>query len=142
MADKTTTAKWARWQWSKGLGRWHRLFTDGDLTKTACSAPRKSGSHVASTTAERPENGPVCPVCDSLDSILNKVMAGTLTDAIATTTIAAPMPLAPVGMCICGCDKSDEAVAYRAALAEWTENERARKSAAFDAFMATKAVAA
>ena len=45
------SATWARWKWSRGLGRWHRLFADGDFSKTACSAPRKTNAHLAEQTA-------------------------------------------------------------------------------------------
>lgn len=139
MTELTT---WARWQWPhKGLGRWHRLFADGDLTKTACQSPRSGPDHVAAESTSRPTSGSICMVCSNLDDILQRVMAGKLTDAVATTT--APMtlperPLAPVGMaCGCGCDKSEAAVAYRLELAAWEEETRAIKRAQFEAYVET-----
>lgn len=143
-AKSSKPAQWARWRWSNGLGRWHRLFTDGDLSKTACGSKRKSDAHVAEQTAERPGGGNVCPVCRDLDDILRKVMTGQLTDLVAgaapvlTVPAAAERPLAPVGVCTCGCVRSDEVVAYRAALAAWEDAERLRKQAEFEAFLASQ----
>lgn len=114
MASNTNVpanTSWARWQWSKGLGRWHALFVDGDLTKTACSSPRKNGHHVAAVAAARPADGPLCPTCKALDDIVEKSKAGQMTDAVATTKIAAPAVekiAVPAGACLCGaasCDK-------------------------------------
>lgn len=124
MADQknpTTLAKWARWKWSHGIGRWHRLFTDGDLTKAACGSKRKSDRHVAEQTASKPTDGAICPVCEALDMLLDAVMTGKLTDAVSDkplTVPAIPEPvLVPAGICICGsagCDKG-EAVELRKA---------------------------
>lgn len=144
-SDKAPATTWARWSWShKGLGRWHRLAVDGDLTKTACSSPRKSQEHVAATTSATPTAGPVCPTCKSLDDLLQRVMSGALTDAIATTTVpAAPEKvLVPAGMCVCGCDKSDEAVAVRKAIEAQAEAEAFARAAAFEAFLQAKGTVA
>jgi len=151
MAGTTT---WARWAWSNGLGRWHRLFTDGDLTKTACGSRRAGPKHVAKQTSTTPTSGPICKVCKDLDDLLQKVMTGKLTDAVAgkesTITLpatevkelvptgAAAKPEPPEGICTCGCDQSDEARAYKAAVADWEASERARKQAEFEAFLAKR----
>lgn len=155
MADKTTPAKatWARWNWAKGFGRGHRLFADGDLTKTACSSPRKNATHTAvKTYGQRPADGPICPTCKSLDDLLAKVMTGAC-DAISTTKVevtAAPAEkiAVPAGACFCGAAKCDMGGVreIRLALAEQAKAdaaaERLAKEAAFEAFLATKGTVA
>lgn len=147
--DKTF-AKWARWQWSKGMGRWHRLFTDGDLTKTACQTPRKSSKHAAVETSATPAGGPVCPTCDLFDQLHQKLV--NTSDAIATTTIEVALPVAapvatgepvlPEGLCACGCVKSDLWADWKRDHDAWVAAEHDRKVAAFEAFLAKGAVAA
>lgn len=161
---QNSSARWARWEWSKvKRGRWHRLFADGDLAKTACGAARKNSKHVAVETAGQPTGGKVCETCALFDGLHQKLvtvtdviakaptftLADILADAPATTVTAqvAPQatdgrPVAPKGYCPCGCDQSDEARAYRAALADWERAERERKEAEFAAFLQGKAVAA
>lgn len=159
---QSSSARWARWEWSKvKRGRWHRLFTDGDLTKTACQTPRKNAKHAAVQTAGQPTGGAVCETCALFDSLHDKLVATT--DAISTVKVgtfsladiltAAPVtaqaapqatdgrPVAPQGICTCGCDQSDEARAYRKALAEWQDAEKARKQAEFEVYLEKQAVA-
>lgn len=149
MATSPTSAKatWARWNWSKGFGRGHRLFADGDLTKTACNSPRKSATHTAvKTYTQRPTDGSNCPVCVSLDDLLQKVMTGALTDAVATTKVAVtiPEPIAvPAGACLCGSARCDMGGVreIRAAIAAREAEIAAAKSAAaeagFEAYLAS-----
>jgi hypothetical protein len=159
MNESTSSARWARWEWAgKKLGRWHRLFTDGDLTKTACQTPRKDAKHSAVQTAGQPTGGAVCPTCSLFDSLHKKLV--TTTDAVATDSIptftladiltAAPVasqatdgrPVAPAGICGCGCQQSDVARAYRTELKVWEAAEAARKQAEFETYLAAKAVVA
>lgn len=139
-----TKAKWARWEWSKGKGRWHRLFTDGDLTKTACQTPRKSASHTAVETAMEPGK-PVCPTCDLFEQLREKFV--NQTDAIATTTVPVAVPdpvLVPAGVCICGaaaCNTA-EAIAIREAIAQREALVSAVRHAEFDALVASGQVVA
>lgn len=148
-----SSAKWARWAWSKKIGRWHRLFADGDLTKTACQTPRKDAKHSAVQTGEQPSGGAVCPSCSLFEEMRAKL--GQVTDAIAkapTFTLAdilaaAPVaaqaapqptdgrPVAPEGYCGCGCQQGDEARAYRAELKAWEASEATRKQAEFAAYL-------
>lgn len=157
MASKNSVpsnAQWARWQWSKGLGRWHRLFADGDLTKTACGSPRKDGQHVAAVSAAQPSGGSLCPTCKWIVE-LNDKLHGT-TDAIATDKItvgvkspsATPIPSlvpvgisVPVGACLCGAAKCDQGGIRDIRLAVEAQ-KRADAEAGFAAFLASKAVAA
>lgn len=140
--DELTT--WARWQWPhKGLGRWHRLFADGDLTKTACSSPRSGPDHVAAQSTTRPTSGAICMTCSMLDALAERSM--TDTDAVATSVVELVLPerpLQPVNLaCICGCVKSDEFVAYKAELEAWEAECAAVKRAQFEAYVAAEAVA-
>lgn len=137
-------AKWARWQWSKGLGRAHRLFNDGDLTKTACQKPRKSASHAAVETFASKPAAPVCPTCELFDQLHEKFVATT--DAIATTTITVSTPepvLMPAGVCICGAAScnTEAAVAVRAQIAAYEVALSAARHAEFEALVASGQVA-
>lgn len=153
MADKTTSAKWARWQWSKGLGRAHRLFHDGDLTKTACQTPRKDAKHAAVTTyAAKPASGPICSTCQLFDQLHEKLV--NTTDVIATTTVETTVPAEPVPAgttepalpasvsCGCGCIRSDAFVAWKAEHDAWLDAEKVRKNAEFEAMLASKGTVA
>lgn len=147
MSEKNTkAATWAQWRWHRGLGRWHRLFTDGDLSRTACDTPRKNGAHLAEQTAAKP-SGTICPICDALDTILSKVMSGEMTDAVATTTVTVTVPdpiLVPAGVCVCGAAhcNTEEAIALRVEIDAREQAIRAAKEAAFEAFVASQAVLA
>lgn len=145
MATTTTSAKWARWNWSKGMGRGHRLFTDGDLTKTACQTPRKNAKHAAvKTYASKPTDGPICPTCELFDALHQKFVQTT--DTLTLVGVAAgptAEPQLPAEVpCGCGCVKSEAFVAWKQAHDAWLDSERERKSAAFEAFIASKATVA
>jgi hypothetical protein len=164
MASKNvvpSNAQWARWNWShKGLGRWHRLFADGDLTKTACGSPRKDGQHAAAVAASKPTSGPMCPTCKwivELDEKMHgvtdaisdqQVMAGIETPAEAPLPALAPVGarpadvVVPQGVCVCGCDKSDAAIAFRAKIAARRAEQRAFDEAQVAAILAARKTAA
>lgn len=149
-ADTTKGAQWARWNWAhKGLGRWHRLFTDGDLTKTACQSPRRDGMHIAATTATTPENGPMCPTCKWVNDLHTKLVKTT--DAISDTKVPvtvgggerpADIPV-PVGVCVCGaagCNTPD-VIALREKITVRRAEQRAYDEAQVAAILAGRQMA-
>jgi hypothetical protein len=158
------SSKWARWDWGKeGLGRWHAVVATGEgqtpdgtplgqVAKLACGRVRKAPA----VTAGRPGTEKCCDSCRKLDDLRTQMHDRKVDSTESLSTVTLPplsvspeavtatggAPVAPADMvCACGCDKSAAAVAYRLALAEWQGAERARRSAEFEAYVASKAVA-
>lgn len=159
------SSKWARWDWGKeGLGRWHAIVATGEgvskdgtsvgqVAQLACGRVRKAPA----ITAGRPGTEKCCESCRKLDDMrtkmhdrkvdtietLSTVTLPPLTLTPEVVTAADGAPVAPADMvCSCGCDKSEAAVAYRLALAEWQVAERARRNAEFEAYVASKGTVA
>jgi hypothetical protein len=99
----TTSARWARWNWARGLGRAHAVI-NGDLNRTACGTPRKSASHTAVKTYTSRPGAPVCPTCSNLEDVRQRAVTER-TDAVSTVTLetisTTPDVLVPAG-CLCG----------------------------------------
>jgi hypothetical protein len=145
-----TPSKWARWHWKDtGIGRWHALAggTSEGTVALACGRVRKAPAE----TAARPSNDKCCPTCRSFDDLRLGYKAETAEDLIAT--IAIPVKAAPElvtvgdltppdGICICGCDTSDEAVEWRRKVEADKERRKAEALAGFEAYLAEKATEA
>jgi len=144
--SQTAKATWARWKWSKGLGRWHRLFADGDLTKTACGSARKSDHHVAEQTAERPTSGPLCKVCEMLDDPrpegLDRHPHGCHRrdghPGRGSSSRSAHWSRSGLASCGAAHCTTEEGREYREALVAYEAEVAAAKRAAFAAFIATR----
>jgi hypothetical protein len=145
------TSKWGRWQWPNGLGRWHAVMSVGQAHEDGIPTPKMvvllacgRVRAVPKVMALRPGPEQCCPTCAHLDDLR---IAYVPEKADAPARMAVPAghpaekpaeapygrPVAPLGICLCGCDKSDEARAYEAALAEWEQAEKARKYAEWEA---------
>ena len=151
-------SKWGRWEWPNGLGRWHAIVGMGQAYEV--SGPTPKAMKVAALAcgrvrplpkvmAGRPGPEQCCPTCARLDDLRIAYQPET---ADAPERVAVPAgrpaekpaegnvarPVAPVGICLCGCNQSDEARAYKAALAEWEKAEKAPKVAEWQAYDATR----